>query len=98
MSICFYIHMHYFMLLFLNNLAFRNFKVLLPLYISVKEILKTSTINLSVKSLAIREIWDFSRLWDVTLRSPVNAYQLFEERWYLSPRLYDITPQNIITA
>jgi len=44
------------MLLFLNNLAFRNFKVLLPLYISVKEILKTSTINLSVKSLAIREI------------------------------------------
>jgi hypothetical protein len=50
-------------------------KFLLPLYIFVKEILKTSTINLSVKSLSVREVWDFSRLWDVTLCNPVDAYQ-----------------------
>jgi hypothetical protein len=87
-----YILMSYYMLLFTNNLTVRNFKFLLPLYISVKEILETSTLNLSVKSLAVSEIWDFSRLWDVTLCNPVDGCQFFEEQWYLSLRLYDITP------
>ena len=78
-----YIYVFLFIFIFVCIIAYSHIliiwhsvllKILLPLYICVTKILKISVVNLSVKSLALCEIWDFSRRWDVTLCSPVDTY------------------------